>query len=80
MADQRVDEAHDIGRMARFRRLAEARERLVGGPPTPRNARAAVSPGLLAERRYRKAFYDLLFADAPFASPLVARPDEATAG
>ncbi|WP_165069673.1 hypothetical protein [Paludisphaera rhizosphaerae] len=73
MSDQRIDEAHDVGPMARFRQLAAARERLAGDPPTPKHARAAIQPSLLAERRYRKAFYDVLFEGTVFASYSVKR-------
>ena len=77
MSELRRDEAHDVGPMARFRRLAAAREKLGGGSPTPKHARAAVQPSLLAERRYRKAFYDVLFEGTAFASYSVKRPPDA---
>lgn len=78
MSELRRDEAHDVGAMARFRRLAAARERLAGDPPTPKHARAAVQPSLLNERRYRKAFYDVLFEGTAFASYSVKRSADAS--
>ena len=78
MSDQRADEAHEVGPMARFRRLAAARERIAGGPPLPKKARAAIRPSLLAERRYRKAFYDVLFEGTLFTSYSQKRPVDAS--
>ncbi|OJW21807.1 MAG: hypothetical protein BGO49_26330 [Planctomycetales bacterium 71-10] len=77
MGDLRFHTAEETGRMARFRRSAAARGPMSEDSAGLRNMRAAVQPSLLAERRYRKAFYDLLFEGTAFASPAARRPDEA---